>query len=192
MTSSPTSKGAVALAALLLCTPLHAADSTGVFAQEGPGRLSCERAFSKDETGEQARLVAAWVTGFVTAHNALLDDTFDLTPWQTPATLLSLLNQFCTANPDKSVTDGMLQLVEYLKPGRLENAAKLVVLGTEGKQTILYDAVVVQARERLALAGFPPGPTLEDLANAITAYQSDTGLEATGLLDQRTLARLLQ
>lgn len=169
-----------------------AADKSGVFAQEGPGRLSCEDAFALDPNGQNTRIVAAWLTGFLTAHNALLPDTFDLTPWQGPDTLMALLNQYCSAHPKRSVTDGTLHLVQYLKQGQLDEAAKMVVLGTEGARIALYDVVVADARHRLNNAGFPSGPTLDNLSDAVAAYQKSLGLQVTGVLDQATLRHLLE
>lgn len=184
--------GAAALAALVLpAAPGAAADANGRFAQEGPGRLTCAKGFPEAPQGEETRLLAAWLTGYVTAHNQLLPDTFDLTPWQTPASLLSLLKQYCDANPDDTVTKAAQALVSYLQDQRLTEEARPVLLGVSDEQVVLYDAVVLQARTRLTEAGFAPGPSVEDLADAVRDFQAANDLPVNGLLDQATLARLL-
>lgn len=149
--------------------------------------------FSKIEpAGDGARGVASWLTGYMTAHQRLMPDTFDLTPWQTVPVLLSLLRQFCAANGEKNVEAGAQQLVGYLRANALKEPAEVVSVGNGKNLVLLYVPVVAEVRRKLGEAGHPAGPSIEDLTAALRDYQADKGLPETGLPDQRTLATLLQ
>ena len=167
-----------------------AADAEGLFVVEGPGRLSCAELAGEPDPATVAR-TAAWLSGYLSAHNQLLPETFDLTPWQTPATLLALVGQYCAANRDDSVSDAAQHLVRFLAPGRLTAREEAVSVPSGGASVVLYASVVAQARVALAEAGYPAGETLEALAGAVRAFQAAEGLSPTGLLDQATLGRLL-
>ena len=183
------SAGAIALAASI-SVPVFAADSEGRYAIEGPGRTICADFTADADTKDIRRDVAIWLSGYITAHNRLLGDTFDITPWQSSPALLSLTRQFCLANPDATVEVAAQQLMSYLAPDRLTESSDLVAQGSGNQTTVLYAEVVSQARGRLRAAGFDPGNTPAALAEAVKAYQRSLGTDPSGILDQATLARL--
>lgn len=185
--------GAALWAALFVPAAGYAADSTGQFMAEGPGRQTCAAVFDAGAgDGEKTRLTAAWLTGYLSALNQVLPDTFDLTPWQTPATILTYVKRYCDANPQSTMSSASQYLVNFLRPNRLTTATPLVSLGVGTRKVVLYDEVVARARKALGVAGFAAGPSLEDLAATVRAYQTAQGLAVTGILNQQTLARLLR
>ncbi len=159
---------------------------------EGPGRMACADFSGLDPASDEARGVAAWLTGYMTGHQRLMSDIFDLTPWQTVPVLLSLLRQYCEANGEAKVEEGAQQLVAYLRPDALTGPAKVVAVGSGKNVVLLYAPVVAEVRRKLAETGHPAGPSMEDLAAALRSYQAEKNLPQTGLPDQSTLATLLR
>lgn len=159
---------------------------------EGPGRMACSDYSALDPASDEARGVAAWLTGYMTAHQRLMPDIFDLTPWQTVPVLLSLLRQYCGANGEAKVEKGAQQLVAYLRPGALTEPAKVVAVGSGKNVVLLYVPVVAEVRRKLAEAGHQAGPSMEEFADALRAYQAEKNLPQTGLPDQPTLVTLLR
>lgn len=159
---------------------------------EGPGRMACSDFSGLDPASDEARGVAAWLTGYMTGHQRLMSDVFDLTPWQTVPVLLSLLRQYCEANGEAKVEEGAQQLVAYLRPGALTEPAKVVAVGSGKNVVLLYAPVVAEVRRKLADAGHRAGPSMEDLGDALRAYQAEKNLPQTGLPDQATLVTLLR
>jgi hypothetical protein len=115
-----------------------------------------------------------------------------LTPWQSPALLLGLLEQYCAAHPDDIVERGAQELVGYLRPSALEEEAELVSIRNGQSVVLVYRPVLSRIRAALDAAGFTPGAGVTGLTTALESYQTSENLERTGLPDQRTLARLLE
>lgn len=159
---------------------------------EGPGRMACSDFSGLDPASDESRGVAAWLTGYMTAHQRLMPDIFDLTPWQTVPVLLSLLRQYCDANGEAKVEEGAQQLVAYLRPGALTGPAKVVAVGSGKNVVLLYAPVVAEVRKKLAEAGHRAGPSMDDLSDALRTYQAEKNLPQTGLPDQSTLVTLLR
>lgn len=181
------------MCAIALTAPLPAAaQQEQLYVVEGPGRMACSDFSGLDPAGDQARGVAAWLTGYMTAHQRLMSDVFDLTPWQTVPVLLSLLRQYCDANGEAKVEEGAQQLVAYLRPGALTEPAKVVAVGSGKNVVLLYAPVVAEVRKKLSEAGHRAGPSMEELADALRAYQAENDLPQTGLPDQSTLVTLLR
>lgn len=170
----------------------QAADSAGTFVTEGPGRLTCVQAFGETATPQDVQLVTSWLTGYMSAQHQLLTDTFDLTPWQSPSTMVALLRQYCTATPDGTVVNGAQQLVRYLAPQRLEEAAQIVSRGEGERRIVMYDVVLERVREKLVALGHTTGPTWPDFEEGVRDFQATQDIPQNGLLDQITLSRLLQ
>ncbi len=174
--------------------PVQAQDVTAQpYMVEGPGRQVCSDFSTQDPTGDGRRLAAAWLTGYLTAHQRLIPDVFDLSAWQSPALLLSLLDQYCAANPDQIVELGAQELVGYLLPRALTEPAEAIAVENEdGQGVLIYLPVMAHIREALAAQGHASGSDVSEIVAALRAYQASNGLEPTGLPDQPTLARLLQ
>lgn len=182
-----------ALLAAVLAGPVAAADEDGRYALEGPGRIDCARYVAIAEAGgRDLDVLASWTLGYLSAHNRVLPQTFDLTPWQDAATVMRLVGQFCTANPGRSFEDGLQELIAYLARSRLTRDSETVAVGAGGKATVLYRDTLEQVRSRLGEAGYPPGNTAESLALALRSFQRAEGLPDSGLPDQATLAILLK
>jgi hypothetical protein len=182
--------------AVAMTTPASPAQAqqhvTRPYVVEGPGRATCADFVAWAPGGEERRLGAAWLTGYMTAHHRLMPGVFDLTAWQTPALLMGLMEQYCTSNPDAIVERGAQELVAYLTPRALTEEAELVAVRNGSAVVLVYRPVLTQVRDGLEGAGFAAASDEAGLIAALTAYQTAQGLEPTGLPDQATLARLLK
>jgi len=175
-----------------LTGPAISSDSDSRYAVEGPGRLACSEFNTLAPTDVVHRDVGVWLTGYMTAHHRLLPQTFDLSPWQTPETLLGMLAQYCEANPKQVVERGAQELVSYLAPKRVQKEALPLMQRSGDTVTLLYEEVLDGAAEALDAAGFPIGSGEAALADSVLQFQKQQGLPETGALDQPTLARLLR
>jgi len=182
--------------AIAVCTglsgPVLAADGEGRYAVEGPGRLTCADFNALEPDDPLRRDLAVWLSGYMTAHHRLLPETFDLTPWQNPATMLAMVAQYCQANPDRIAERAAQELVSFLAPRRIRTETPALMQRAGDQVTLLYQEVLDKAAAALGEAGFPVTAGEDGLANAVRGYQQREGLPETGALDQSTLARLLR
>ncbi|RYH02990.1 hypothetical protein EU805_04425 [Salipiger sp. IMCC34102] len=184
---------AAALAALIaLPLPALAADADGDFGVDGIGRASCEElttAIAADET-DKINAFGSWTSGFISATNALSEQTFDVTPWQSEALTLNLLNTFCGQNPETLFVNAVGRLIQTFAPARLTESSQVQVLG-EGEDSVrIYVTVLDGVRRALTEAGYEVAEGPDGLTQALTAFQTDEGIETTGLPDQQTLLEL--
>ncbi|WP_169052603.1 HdeA/HdeB family chaperone [Pseudooceanicola onchidii] len=164
-------------------------------AVEGAGAMMCADLIKARDTQDQDRYSAAahWVLGYLTAASGYSEDTFDLTPWQTPDIIMAQISQFCGQNPDKPLVQATVTYVNYLKPQRLTEPEQLVELRQGTAALTVYASVLTQVQEKLVALGrleaVPEGfdqPTAE----AIRTLQGEAKLPETGLPDGRTILHL--
>ena len=183
--------------AALLAGPAHAEGPDGSFAIKGAGLQTCGAFLdSAQARNDDLSLYAGWIDGYVTAQNQHLPETFDLAPWQTTGTLVSLVGQICQqSDRDMRFIDAAGGVIRALLPQRLTETSNASGIDMGTSRTVVYDAVVQRAEEALAERGFDPGPadgTFDDAtADALAAFQRDEGIPVTRLPDQQTLFALL-
>lgn len=180
-----------AVAAVVLSS-LNANATTGEqsYAVEGPGRMGCSAFTALAPDDRRNGAVLLWLTGYLTAHHKLLGDVFDLSPWQTPEVLLSLVRQYCSAHQDAIVEQGARELVLFLGPDAERTESKVVEWRNGDDLVLLYETTVQKIRDALSVAGHSPGETSDDLVSALSAYQASNGIAVTGLPDQATMLKL--
>ena len=188
--------GAIVLLSLV-AAQAAADDAAGRFAVDGVGNRTCQQ-FTEALSGDRTLAVAfaGWTDGFISAANALGQETFDLTPWQTVEVILAKMKTYCTANPDDIYVDAVGKLVSTLQPTRLTEASEIVQVAWQGKAVFVYRSVLERVRDRLRELGYDvaaePGVYEGDFVQALLDFQRDTDLPATGLPDQPTLVGLLE
>jgi hypothetical protein len=177
--------------ATTITAPAHSADKEGRYALEGPGRINCAAMSEIDISSDQMKLVAAWTLGYMSAHNRVTPDTFDLTPWQNIESVIGLSRQFCASNPEATYEAALQQLMRFLAPKRLQEADNMVRIGDGELQGVVYTSTLAAAREKLDAKGYGTPVDEAALALALKKFQTDSALPATGILDQATLLKLL-
>lgn len=178
-------------------TAAAAADAEGRFALKGGGAAPCSAFLrARQEPGVERHLFEGFVDGYITAANQLTPDTFDLVPWQSTALLIEFLGQYCERNPATSFGVAVSRLLAALAPERLRATSRVVGAEAGGSVTPIYEAVLRRAQEALRRRGHAIPPASDGVFDAATRaavqrFQRDSRVEATGLLDQRTLFLLL-
>jgi hypothetical protein len=184
--------------ALTLSNAATAADANGQFAIEGVGAAPCSALLQAREGEDRSLFIAigGWIEGYISAVNALTDDTFDLTPWEKTDLFMALLEGNCEQNPDLQVVVIVRGLVQSLFPERLRKPSevKQVDLG-EGRKVAHYVETLQRIQKALKDRGHYTGTIDGDYGpgtrTAMAAFQKTAELEPTGLPDQLTLLRLL-
>lgn len=189
----------IAVAALAWVVPMTAlaADNEGRSAIEGAGFADCQT-FVKEREAKSTLYfrLGGWVEGYMTAANELMDQTFDLSPWQNTELLLLLVNNHCQGNPEQNFGTVIRALSQALVENRMTEQSPVVDIA-EGEQNLkLYKTVVERVQESLKAQGFYDGAIDGDFGpgtrSAVNAYQNSVGMQdATGFPDQMTLYRLL-
>jgi len=107
------------LAATLLATMpgAWARDATGSF--ETVGARPCGTFLQdKQAHGWAYDADTAWVTGYVTAYNALTPDTSNILGDTDVSSAMLWLQNYCKANPANGLAEGMLAMTAELYPRR--------------------------------------------------------------------------
>lgn len=183
------------LASAFFVCPVDAMDADGLYAVDGAGRTTCEQfTAARSENGDQLRVYAGWVDGYVSGLNHRLPETYDLTPWQSVELLIAKLGAFCAQNPDTQFAAATNQLVQTLYDMRLTAESQISRVQVGGSAVFLYQAMIPRIHAALQERGFDAGPETESyserLAAAVRRFQIDAGLSVNGLPDQLTLNAL--
>ena len=190
---------APALAVLLLMMMSGAAqgdDSRGMFSVKSVGTVSCGRYLdARKQKGEEYLLFAGYLGGYMTAYNQWSSETFDILPWQTVDTLLGLLANYCSKQPDRNYAVAVNELIKMLAPYRLAVASELLEARTQQGSIKIYRETLRRVQARLAELGHYTG-NVDGLFGTQTQgglekFQQAKGLKKTGLPDQPTLFNLL-
>ena len=111
-------KRLIVAAALLCMAPgAWARDASGSF--DTVGAKTCA-AFMSDHKAQSWAYNAdtAWVTGYLTAYNALTPDTSNILGDTDVSGAMLWLQKYCLAYPDNGLADAMLALTAHLYPDR--------------------------------------------------------------------------
>lgn len=171
-----------------------AGDAEGRYAVKGIGLLPCQNFVQAAQgNGPEGALVMSWLSGYLSAANMLLDGTYDLVSWQGDAILANALVQTCSQMPQQPVAVAATQVMRGLTPERITTAQQPEQISVGEQRMVLYPSVVRKLQQALKDAGqnvtvdgdFGPGTQ-----NAIRAYQTALGIEATGFPDPRTMITL--
>jgi hypothetical protein len=189
----------IILALALVPMQAGAASQDRKFAVEGLATMPCET-FLK-ERSENSKLywnAGGWIDGFLTAYNAYVDDTFDLTifaPNDAADLFARLVARHCRNNPSDQMGLVVKTLAEQMHDIRLEQAETPVELTVADQSYSLYPTAIKRMKTFLANKGLYDGPIDAEfsgrLQTALEAYQDREGLPATGAPTQETILRIL-
>jgi hypothetical protein len=188
---------ALALAVVVFtASTAGASDSEKRFAIKGVGVAKCASFVQAyDERSSDGFLFAGWLTGFITALNQQLPDTFDLAPWQSTDVLMLLMRDLCGQKPDDQFYKIAGGLIGLLGRDRLQALSEPVEMANKDHKTALPKDVVRRVQERLKALdlykGGIDGSYGSGMQKAIEAYQKQQKLPETGIPDQQTLVRLM-
>ena len=187
----------ILILAAVLASPAFAQGSDKQFAIKGAGLQTCGAFLdSADARSDDLSLYAGWIDGFISAQNQHLPETFDIAPWQTTGTLVSLVRSVCQqVGREARFMDAAVGMINALTPQRLTEPSEPTAIDMGTSRTVIYEAVVRQAEQALSDRGIDPGPvdgTFDDATSqALATFQRDRGIPVTSLPDQQTLFALL-
>lgn len=188
---------ATVLAIVFIVSGARAVDSQGRFAVEGVGFGTCEQfsAAMEERSGAYFRF-GGWLEGYITASNRYIENTYDLTPWQTTDLLISLIGLHCRSNPTHQFYHVVLSLIQELETNRLVVESPVRRAQANDTVVVIYDEVLRRVQAELKALDFYSGPIDglfgEATSAALANFQESRQLTKTGLPDQATLLRLFR
>lgn len=184
------------VALLLVAVDAGAADRDGRYATRGLGTMSCGtfvRAWATP--GEQRDRIAAWVQGYLTAHNRITPGVFDGSPILATEHYIAYLVNICTRAVVSSLEQAAALFVEAMRPVRLSEPAEILTIVTAAGRAFVYASTLRAVQEALRARGALDEPADGDFtvetSEALRRFQRDQGMQETGLPDPDTLLRLL-
>lgn len=188
---------AIALMVLMMMAAVaHGDDSRGMFSVKGVGTVDCAHYLNaRKDQGEEYLLFAGYLGGYMTAYNQLSSETFDILPWQTVETLLGLLANYCSKQPNRNYAVAVSELVKMLTANRLEVASEVMEARTKQGSVKIYRETLRRVQVKLTdlghYKGSPDGLFGPETLRGIEKFQKTKELKITGLPDQPTLFNLL-
>ncbi len=185
------------LMAAAVASPASAAGSDGQFAVKGLGIAPCSQFIeARVAEGQELSRYLGWLEGYFTATNRYEPDTFDMMPWGPTAMLELVVANHCVSNPDDRFVVAAQLSVEALRKARLVSRSDSVSAGTDEQEVVVYGTILRRAQVELAARGFyegePDGAYGPATYKALTSFQTDVGLDVTGLPDPSTVWLLLR
>lgn len=185
-------------AGLLGATPALALDAEGNFAVNGAGSQSCAQYLSVVDQGadnQQVLIYVSWAQGYLTSLNRGQEGAYDVLPISTANDIALLLTRICRQSTDIPFENAVFRLARVFEPMRLSAASPVIEL-TRGETTVRVRkgalAMVQQfLKDSGSYAGNVDGVFGERTAEAITAFQVEADIPATGLPDLNTFAAIL-
>lgn len=176
--------------------PVMAADESGDYAVAGAGSQPCSRfvTAANEQREQDILLFSYWIEGYASGLNRMLNDTFDVTPFATSSPLVQLTLSACQQAPDRLVEVASAQVINAFDGLRSRQATTPMALSHAGRDVQVRTQTLGLAQQRLSDLGlytsrvdglYGPGTR-----SAIERYQTDVGLDVTGLPDAATLIRL--
>ncbi len=101
--------------------PASAADASGKYAALGLGARTCADLMAAPK--EVAMIVGVWVQGYMTAHNQVLPDTFDVSGGRADAQIEQEIFRACRGNDGMSIAEAARKAAAAMYDGRTKVAS---------------------------------------------------------------------
>lgn len=192
---------ALVCVASLVTTVAHTADGAGQFSVRGAGGQPCSvwaaLADSTDEVQRREGILTlqSWLAGYITASNRLTGETYDAMPFLDIVNVLAIVLNECRANPAELAESTSARVLAAFSPTRVQAESPLVTVADTGAEKTYRQETIVAIQQKLIdggyLAGEADGAMGAATAEALIAYQTETGLPATGELSVDTVFKIL-
>lgn len=189
--------GILIQATTVFAVSAFAADSNNKFAMKGAGFLPCQiYVKARDEKSNVYYMIGGWLEGYISAHNRLSEDTFDIMSFESLELLLGVIEVHCRANPEDVLYGVVDSIITEFGPDRIQESSPKVQIVEGERKTALYRETIRRMQVRLTELGLfkdeADGRFNDATRSALIAFQSDLKFETTGFPDQTTLWRLLR
>ena len=166
--------------------PAASKDRDGNFTVKGVGVLDCKAYLAAANGGEhELAQYAGYLTGYISAYNEHVPDTFDLLPWQTVETLMKLMLRRCTQMPGANFGGTVTEMANYFSDRKLTAMSEQVQIGNS--KIKVYPSVLAEIKAALARRGYPVG----DVETSLRQFQRDQKLSENDGISQQVLLSLL-
>lgn len=164
---------------------------------EGLGQRPCsELVAARQDSPEQYRSFAIWMSGFISAANGYQADTYDLTPWQPLEMSIAQVHNFCQANPERALAQAIVTYLNFLRDERIKEPSQPISARNGANAVFIYPEILAQVHTKLQVAKLLPAEHGGDFdaafGEAIMTYQRVNGLKQNGLPDTATLIHLFR
>jgi len=172
-----------------------AADAAGNFAVRGAGLIDCATFLDEKERKSEAYImIGGWLDGYLTGVNELVDQTYDITPYQSTELLITIVENHCRTHGTERLFTVLRSIGTQLHDERIDSASELVNINVDGRRVRLYRETIRRMQTKLAQTDLYTGETSGQFDSAtlaaIEAYQDRIGYEPSGFPDQATLWKL--
>jgi hypothetical protein len=166
--------------------PLFAKDPSGNFTVKGVGVFDCNAYLvAAKSDGQELAQYAGYLTGYVSAYNEHVPDTFELLPWQTVETLMKLMLRRCAQRPEANFGTTVTEMAHYFQRHKLTHLSEQVQIGESPLK--VYPPVLKDIEKALERRGYATG----DVAASLAKFQRDENLPPSDEIDQLTFLLLL-
>ncbi len=193
--------GSALLAALLgtaaISVPtVEAADTDGNYVIKGEGFETCETFTQALEDSDPLVLAfRSWINGHFSAVNLLTEGVYDISPVHNIDALTAIVANICDRTPQARFGEAVTATASLLRPLALAEQSERVDVVSGEESVSLPVELLRRAQERLAelelYDGEADGVFGPGTQAAISEFQEQNELEATGLPDLTTLVALL-
>lgn len=185
--------------ASMIVTPSQAsaASQSGDFSVRGMGANSCSDLTAHLEESGAAGLetFGAWVAGYLTHANRTTSDVYDAMPVLDNRIVARMTANLCAANPASMVETALANLIVSFERGAIGENSPTVDISHEGSTTTLRREALRLTQEQLIEQGHLPEGSADGsfgprTRQALTVFQTERGIETSGIPDAATLINL--
>lgn len=181
----------------LVITPVMAADQHGKFAVEGAGLGSCDNFLTAmEQKNNHYYVYGGWLEGYISGHNRLSANTYDLTPWQQTGLILSMAASICQAKKTWRFQQAADVLLAEFGKHSLDQGSPLVNIGSKESPLFLRKGAIRLIQQQLAERGFYTDKVDGEFGaasrRALQAFQQSINRQPDGVPDQGTLFELFK
>ncbi|WP_298195237.1 peptidoglycan-binding domain-containing protein [Novosphingobium sp.] len=173
----------------------HAADAKGNFAIRGPGSQSCAAYLATISKPDATARYGSWLLGYVSAHNRLDADTYDLLPTEAGGDFVNMVAIVCRTNPQMSVENAANSAVRAITPLRQTVSSPIVQVQSDGKTISIHQDSLKRLQTALIakqfFKGTATGTSSPQFVDALKAFQRKEGIAVTGLPDSDSFIRAI-
>lgn len=186
---------------LVAATSAWGSDTAGKFAVRGIGGQPCSvwigLTDSTDQAARRDGILAfqSWIAGYVSAFNRLQPESYDVVPFLDMINVLAITMNECRVTPDELAENTVARVVGAFAKARVTEESPVVMVPDAGAEKPYRQATLQLAQQKLVDLGYldsvPDGVIGPATTQAVTLYQSENGLTATGELSVDTMFQLL-
>jgi len=184
---------------LLGVSSASAATVSGQYATYAVGAQTCSTVLEAYQADQEAVMldVSSWLSGYISAHNRLVEGVYDVTPVLNHAPLALLTLRICENNRDQLYETVVNSALDVFAPLRVTEESRSVQTVRGNRSATLREPAIEVLQAALASAGFLDNKLVdgvfgEKTSNGIISWQKANNVSETGLFDPLTIFVLLQ